>query len=1069
MTNEENIIIKLIGEADMGETSKAMQDQLDKSAALDKRMRDLAGRYVEAEKNIKNLNLFRTQEEKVMAQLDKEYRGLAKDIKAEQDATKRRIETIQQNTKAMNLMANSTDTARKRLAEMRNLMAQMEDSDNTGKVYEQLAIKAAELTDQMGDMQQRINVLASDTKNLDAAIGVGSGLAGTFNVATSAVALFGGETEELEKAFYKVQNVMSIVNGLTEVANFLNRDSAAMIVLNTAYEKLRAKAKAKSAAAITTETVATTAETAAVAAETTAVGAATTAQWKLNAAFLANPIGVIVGVVLAAVAAFAALGVAVYEVVHYFSAAGKAEREYKQATKDLEKELAAQAITQSKRDYQRQQQQEKTAAAEDEALRNARKRNASEVEMAMIKSKYAKQNAEDTAKYANNEIRLSNKLVADYKRQRDAKAIQLENARVGSKKYKKLQEELAEAEQNYYNQLQKGKDLEKMRSDARKEAAEAELELLEAQKAARLQLAQANIDLMNEGAEKEIAAINLNYKEQMKAIQGNTQEEIALRKALEEKKAKEIAAVQKRYAAQAMQTEADSMKNLLAAMQRVGGTEAAYEAQIDLQKDIAEKEAEARIEALDKAVLGEKGYKNQVEAIRLQLANDLKAIDDAEAERKADNARRITKIEVDAAKQSADALTGAETLEYQKQVWKELYAAKEDQLKENARLDIESVQRSADTEEVKAAKIKEIQANLNADLKELQQERANTEIELQQQTTAALEIELQKAERTQAALQKGGTTSQQIAAAREVYDAKVALINQEQAVLEEQRAAGLISQQEYNAQSFQLEVDASDARMELLETETQARLDAAQRVLDAMTQLSSAAFELMQSNVQAEMDALEKMYTTDAEEAKKDASKKLITQKEYEKKKAELETRAAKMRKAQALLDIALNTAAGIMQAIAQFGPPPSPMGIAGIAMATALGAIQFGIAASKPLPQYAKGRKGGPGEYALVGEKGPELMYVPQGASIVPNSKLSDMSAWSAYGVPELPNVGADAIAPYVFHADIDYDRLGKAVAANIPQQKAVMVNVDRNGIRVTDGHDTHTYLNKKYNGSWH
>jgi hypothetical protein len=49
-----------------------------------------------------------------------------------------------------------------------------------------------------------------------------------------------------------------------------------------------------------------------------------------------------------------------------------------------------------------------------------------------------------------------------------------------------------------------------------------------------------------------------------------------------------------------------------------------------------------------------------------------------------------------------------------------------------------------------------------------------------------------------------------------------------------------------------------------------------------------------------------------------------------------------------------------------------------------------------------------------------------------------------------------------------IDYDRLGKAVAAAIPRQKQVNVNVDRSGITIQQGRDTRTYLNHKYAGSW-
>lgn len=136
------------------------------------------------------------------------------------------------------------------------------------------------------------------------------------------------------------------------------------------------------------------------------------------------------------------------------------------------------------------------------------------------------------------------------------------------------------------------------------------------------------------------------------------------------------------------------------------------------------------------------------------------------------------------------------------------------------------------------------------------------------------------------------------------------------------------------------------------------------------------------------------------------------------------------------------------------------------------MGAAQLAIAAAKPLAQYEKGRKGGPGEYALVGEKGPEIMYIPRGASIIPNNKIDNPSAWAQFGVPELPHANPDTLhyasEHGAFGQSIDYERLGAAVAAAMPKQRNVTVNVDRSGVHVSNGSSKHTYLNTKYNGSW-
>lgn len=66
--------------------------------------------------------------------------------------------------------------------------------------------------------------------------------------------------------------------------------------------------------------------------------------------------------------------------------------------------------------------------------------------------------------------------------------------------------------------------------------------------------------------------------------------------------------------------------------------------------------------------------------------------------------------------------------------------------------------------------------------------------------------------------------------------------------------------------------------------------------------------------------------------------------------------RAAKFAKLAAIADIGIKTAQAVMTAFAQFGPPPSPAGIAGAAIATATGIAQAGIVAATELPTYHVG-----------------------------------------------------------------------------------------------------------------
>jgi len=254
-------------------------------------------------------------------------------------------------------------------------------------------------------------------------------------------------------------------------------------------------------------------------------------------------------------------------------------------------------------------------------------------------------------------------------------------------------------------------------------------------------------------------------------------------------------------------------------------------------------------------------------------------------------------------------------------------------------------------------------------------------------------------------------------------------------------------------------------------------INIAGNILQTLGQMTDEIFGAVSDNIQAQIDQLDEMYTTDAEEAKNDASKKYISEKELEEKKAKLKLRQQKLDKANAIFQIGLSTAMAIMSIWAQV--PKVDFGVSTIALtatAAALGATQLAIAAAKPLSQYAKGRKGGQGEYALVGEKGAEIMYVPQGASIIPHNKIDQPGAWGAYGVPQLPIPASANINPVLLDQavaasqwqPIDYDRLGQAVAKAMPRQRAVNVNVDRHGVTVQSGNDIRTYLNTKYQAQW-
>lgn len=958
---DNNILIKITSEADLTAAQKQLQELTKQSEEYEKQILDLKDAEKADAASIKALGLSEEHLAKRLKENRDYYRQEVKYKKEDIAETKKSIKALSDQVNSYKTLNGTMGKAAQQLRAMREELMRMEDAGEYGtQAFVELAIRASELEDQMGDLQQRIRILASDTKNMDAIMGLGDGLAGTFYIATSAAELLGDDVEGLQKAFYKVQAAMSIVSGTQQVYNALSKDSAAMVVLNTAVTKLFNKSKVEQAAS---------------------TSLATKAQLALNAAFKANPIGVI----LAGVVALAAAGYALYKL---FDKGERAARRAREAQKEYDKINKVSTYNLNIYAKEHEKAMQKIEKEEDDRLYEAKKRHASDVEMSEIELDILKKKQKQELEYTNKAIKDNNDAQIAANKVYTERQNQLKNTRKGTKAYYEALELLNDAERQMHDVWERGNALVQERQNAENAVREKELEIAEQRRQLVVQEQQTRLDMMREGQGKEITQIKANLKEQLRQYSGHSKEEIAMRKALKEKAAQEIADVERKYTIQEQQT--------------------------------------------------------------------------------------LTEIEVKAAEERTKKLTGAEGVEKQIQVWDDYYAQRKYQIKENARLEAEEVQRSTDSEEVKDAKLKKIKQQAQADITALEKEGAEKRIEIRGQEVDALQLAADKA--AYAAEHAQGPAK--LDALKANLDAQLALYDAQEEELEQLWHNGdeqaLISKKEYEKRKWEITKANADARTQYELDKMQEIANGMQTALGYMQQISDLAFEAIQNNIQAEMDALDEEYTTDWEEAQKNADKKYITEKEYEKKKAALEEKQAKYAKAQALINAAINTALGITQTLAS---TPWPLNFVMAAITAAMGAAQIAVIASKPLAQYAKGRKGGKGEYALVGEKGPEIMYVPQGASIVPNNKLASPDDWGQYGVPRLsipdiPHTDVDilryAAEQTSFGVNFDYDRMGASVAQHMPKQQAVTVNVDRSGVHVSHGGDHHTYLNVKYTGTW-
>jgi len=125
--------------------------------------------------------------------------------------------------------------------------------DNT-EAYKQLLRTTGELADTIADTREEVKKYASDTMALDQAIGVMKGIGAAAQVAEGATALLGVENEDLTKSIQKMVAIQSVMSGVQEIGNALQKESAFMMWVNSVATKASAAAQAIYATAVGTST-----------------------------------------------------------------------------------------------------------------------------------------------------------------------------------------------------------------------------------------------------------------------------------------------------------------------------------------------------------------------------------------------------------------------------------------------------------------------------------------------------------------------------------------------------------------------------------------------------------------------------------------------------------------------------------------------------------------------------------------------------------------------------------------------------------------------------------------------
>ncbi len=221
------------------------------------------------------------------AKTDEEIAGITAGIEAMND----QLKILEQGEDGV---VTHTKSLRGQLQAMKLELAGMEEGT---PAFIALRKQAGELDDKIKDLNASISSTGSDTKHLDGLISLAGGVAGGYAVAQGAAALFGAENEDVQKALLKVNAAMSILQGLQQIQQVLQKESSANLLLNTLFRKANTVATVEGVAASGADAAASGTDAAAKIVQAGATTTATTAQTGLNLAMLASPAGVVLLVI----------------------------------------------------------------------------------------------------------------------------------------------------------------------------------------------------------------------------------------------------------------------------------------------------------------------------------------------------------------------------------------------------------------------------------------------------------------------------------------------------------------------------------------------------------------------------------------------------------------------------------------------------------------------------------------------------------------------------------------------------------------------------------------------------
>ena len=500
------------------------------------------------------------------------------------------------------------------------------------------------------------------------------------------------------------------------------------------------------------------------------------------------------------------------------------------------------------------------------------------------------------------------------------------------------------------------------------------------------QLEEAKVKAMEDGIEKTLALIRLQYKKEIDAIKGNSEAAQKLRLLKAKELAVKLAQAQAAYDTQRADID---LKNRLATVKE--GSEEEYTLKLkQLEKQREAEIAEAKKTGADVDLINAKYRKQEEDLLEEHIHKNIEILN----------------------KKSANEQLRADAD----------YEAKVEQLEKEYSAEIRNAKHTGKT-------VEQIKADYNRRRTEIDNQYADDTLQRQiDLISSQLQFEdMGKEERDKLQLELTKLTKQ---LARQRADAEKQAA--EEAVQADEAAAAKRNQ---NLQDWAQRAGEAIGRIS----------DFMSALYDNQIQKIEELLEAEQERYDQEVEHIDYLAEhgaiteEEAEIRKRDAAAATAAkQEQLEKKKAQIEYKKALMEKANSIAQIGIATSLGIMQALAMW-PPNIPLA----AFVGAMGAIQVATALAQPIKAYAEGTKGKkhPGGLALVGDgnkaevvmydgkawvtpDSPTLVDLPKGAEVLPDAeKVSIMGA--------VANIPRDRVtgAPIIIN---DYSSLESRVATN-------------------------------------